>query len=213
MGAEPEEDVEIRLLDGGLQLLGSWLHSGNVNAPILSNDGELRLAVNSRQNRWSIVEYGWNKQRRTVAAVTSVCRPDLMSVPPNLVFVSGCARMTGERWYRMLGPDGRAVLHMNSPPSSLAKYPRGSEAGNVFALGFAEPARSMIPGNSFSASALLDELVTVYDVKAGKRLLALRLPNPAATEQTFALSPGGDRLAVLSGNQISIFGVPVIRRE
>jgi len=208
LGNEPEEDVEVRLLDGNLQPVGSWLHSGSLNAPILADGGELRLAVNSHRTRWSIVEYGWNKQRRTVAIVTSVCQPDLMSVPPNLLFVSGCARATRERWYRVLGPDGRAVLRISNPPSELPKYPHGSEAGRVFALGFAEPARSMIPGNAFSAAALTAELVTVYAVQGGKRLLTVRLPDPAATEQTFALSPDGDRLAVLSGNQISIYAVP-----
>jgi hypothetical protein len=207
LGAEPEEDVEVRLFDGHLQPLGSWLHSGSLNAPTLSDGGELRLAVNSRQSRWSIMEYGWNNHRRVVATVMSVCRPDLMSLPPNLLLVSGCARIAGERWYRVLGPDGRAVLRMSSPPSDLARYPCGSEAGQVFALDFAEPARSMIHGSAFSASALIAELVTVYDVHSGRRLLTVRLPDPAATEQTFALSPRGDRLAVLSGNQVSIFDV------
>jgi hypothetical protein len=127
LGNEPEEDVEVRLLDGNLQPVGSWLHSGNLSAPILADGGELRLAVNSHRTRWSIVEYGWNKQRRTVATVTSVCQPDLMSVPPNLLFVSGCARATRERWYRVLAPDGRAVLRISNPPSELPKSPHGSE--------------------------------------------------------------------------------------
>jgi hypothetical protein len=208
LGAEPEEDVEVRLLDGDLLPLGSWLHSGNLSAPILSNAGELRFAANPRGERWSIVEYGWNKQRRILATLTSVCRPDMMSLPPNLLLVSGCARMTRERWYRVLGSNGKAILGMSSPPSELTKEPRGSDTGRVFALAFAEPARSMIPGASFSASALLAELVIVYDAHGGKRLLAVRLPDPAASEQTFALSPDGGHLAVLAGGHISFYAIP-----
>jgi hypothetical protein len=203
----PEEDVEVRLLDGNLQPLGSWLNSGNLAAPVLSNGGELRLLLNSNQ-RYRIVEYGWNKQRRNVASIISACTPDLASVPPNLIFVSGCSRVTKEKWCRVLRPDGQPILKTSCASPEMVQYASGNDAGQVFALGVVEATRSMIPGASFKAADLAEGRISIYRTQDGGRVAKIRFLSPTATEQTFALSPSGDRVAVLSGSQVLFYGIP-----
>src|ERR1700690_4236243 len=203
----PEEDVEVRLLDGDLHALGSWLHSGNLAAPVLSNNGELRLLTTSSQG-YRVVEYDWNKQRRNVASITSACTPDLASVAPNLIFLSGCARVTKERWCRVLTPDGKTILKTSCSSPEMLQYASGNEAGKVFALSMAEAARSMIPGTSFKATDLAEEPISIYGAQDGRLVTKIRIPSPVATEQTFAFSPDGHGMALLSGSRLLLYGLP-----
>jgi hypothetical protein len=202
----PEEDVEVMLMDDRLQLMSSWLHSGNVAAPVLSNNGELRL-LSSSSEAYRIVEYGWNKQRLNVASIISACTPNLASVSPNLIFVSGCARVTKEKWCRVLRPDGQPILKTSCSFPEIMQYASGSEGGQSFALGVVEATRSMIPGASFKANDLSEGRIAIYRTLDGKRLARIRFSSPAGTEQIFALSPDGRRLAVLSGNRILFYGI------
>ncbi|MGD0201870.1 MAG: hypothetical protein ABSD27_14075 [Bryobacteraceae bacterium] len=203
----PEEDVEVRLLDGDLRLLGSWVHSGNIAVPVLSNGGELRLLLSSAQ-RYRIVEYGWNKQRRNVASIVSTCTPDLASVPPNLILVSGCAGVTRKKWCRVLKPDGQPILKTSCSSPEMMQYASGNDAGQLFALGVVEAAGAVIPGASFRATDLAEGRISIYNTQDGGLVAKIRIPSPTATEQTFALSPDGHRVAVLSGSSILFYDIP-----
>jgi len=48
----------------------------------------------------------------------------------------------------------------------------------------------------------------VYRTENGERLFAVSIPSPAPTVQSFALSPDGNSLAVLQGDQIAFYKVP-----
>jgi hypothetical protein len=52
------------------------------------------------------------------------------------------------------------------------------------------------------------EDVSVYDAAGVKRLMAARVDDPVAAQNSFALSPDGKQLAVLSQSQIQVFDVP-----
>ena len=50
--------------------------------------------------------------------------------------------------------------------------------------------------------------VRVYRARDGKRLLAVRIIEPATSRGAFALSPDSSQLAMLSGTEIKLFTVP-----
>lgn len=68
--------------------------------------------------------------------------------------------------------------------------------------------RPIFPGTNFRTSELDSEEVRVYRAEDGKRLLAVRVKEPAASHGGYALSPDGSELAVLSGSDIQFFPVP-----
>jgi len=122
---EPEEDVEIRLLDSQFGLLTTITRSSRLPTPVLMNEGEVHIFSISR-NHWRIVENSWVGQRRVLAVATSTCVPQAESVPGNLLFVVGCDRLTGDRWYRILHGDGKVVLKGWSPSSELEQTAGGT---------------------------------------------------------------------------------------
>jgi hypothetical protein len=141
---EPEEDVEIRLLDSQFRVLTTIMRSSELPPPVLLNEGEVHI-TNIGRNHWRIVENSWDRQRRVLAVATSTCVPQAESVPGNLLFVVGCDRQTRSRWYRILHGDGKVVLKGWSPSSELEQTAGGNVGSNAFAIRTAQATGSQLP--------------------------------------------------------------------
>jgi hypothetical protein len=129
---EPEEDVEVKVLDSSFHPLASVMRSSWDVPPVLSENGEIRIPTIGK-NRWRIAEYTWTGQRRILTQVNSTCRPVAASVPPNLLFVTGCDRIGDGRWFRVLRPDGKLVLKGESQSTEKAHTASGTLGSNLFA--------------------------------------------------------------------------------
>lgn len=204
---EPEEDVEIRLLDSQFRVLTSIMRSSRVPPPVLLNEGEI-LILSLGRNHWRIVESSWAGQQRILAGATSTCMPQAESVPGNLLFVVGCDRQTGNRWYRILHADGKVVLKGWSPSSELEQTAGGNVGGNAFAIRIAEAAQSRLLQSVFKPADLKSARVTIYRAKNGRRIFSIGLPHPVPAVQTFAISPREDQVAVLKAGEIAFYRVP-----
>jgi hypothetical protein len=85
----------------------------------------------------------------------------------------------------------------------------GIAAGTAFTIGVAEAAKSISPESVFQSADLESERVAVYRADNGERIFAVNVSSPVPTVQTFVLSPDGKQLAILSGEQIAFYTVPV----
>ncbi len=204
---EPEEDVEVKVLDSNFHPLASVMRSSRDVPPVLSGDGEIRIPTIGK-NRWRIVEYTWTGQRRVIAQVGSSCRPQAASVPPNLLFVTGCNRLGDGRWFRMLRPDGKLVLKGESDSTEKAHTASGTSGSNFFAVGVTELSKAMNDAAPFHTSDLKSLHIGVYRVENGKKVTGVTIPDPLPTVQTFALSPDSRHLAILQSDQISFYSFP-----
>jgi hypothetical protein len=203
---EPEEDVELRLFDWQFNVLTTITRSSRIAPPVLMSEGEVQIPSIGR-NHWRIVENSWAGQRRVLAIATSSCMPQAESLPGNLLFVVGCDRLTGNRWYRVLHGDGKVVLKGWSSSSELEQTAGGNVGSNVFAIRIAQVAQSRIPGAVFRRSDLKSARVTMYRAHDGRRIFSIGLPNPVPAVQTFAISPDEHQLAVLTASEIAFYRV------
>jgi hypothetical protein len=204
---DPEEDLEVRILDGDLHILATVVRSSRAAPPVLSENGEIQVTSISK-NRWRIGEEAWDTQKRVLADVNSSCPPETTTLPPDLLFVVGCDRQTTGKWYRVLRPDGKPVLKGLSTSAELEQMANGIATGGEFTIGMAEAAKSIAATSAFSAADLQSERIAVYRTENGERLFAVAVPSPAPTVQTFVLSPDGHQLAVLEGEQIAFYEMP-----
>jgi hypothetical protein len=210
---EPEEDVEIRVLDSNFRVLATVERSSRVAPPVLSDQGEIRLTKLGK-NRWQIAEDAWDGQRRALATLSSTCAPQVTTLPPDLLFVIGCDRQTTGKWYRVLQPEGKTVLKGWSASAEIEQTATGVALGADFAIGMAEAAKAIAADSPFQTSDLAGERIAVYRAENGERLFAITIASPAPTVQSFALSPDGELLAVLQGDQLSFYKVPAgLRRR
>jgi hypothetical protein len=205
---EPEEDVEIKILDGDFHTLATVQRSSRAAPPVLSDDGEIRV-LSTRKNRWRIFEETWDTQKHVLAQVNSACRPETTTLPANLLFVVGCDPQTAGKWYRVLRSDGKPVLKGWSPSAELEHTASGVATAGTFTIGMAEAAKSIVADAAFRTSDLESERIAVYRTENGERIFSVAIPSPAPTVQTFVLSPEGDQLAVLEGEEIAFYKIPI----
>lgn len=201
---EPEEDLKLEVLDAKFQVLATTARSSRDAAPVLLDEGEIRVPTIGR-NRWRIVESTWTGRRRVLAQVNSSCRPAVATLAPGLLFVIGCDRQESGKWYRMIRPDGRSVLKGWSSSAELELSASG--AGGSFVIGIAKAARALMADFPFGAADLESQQFGVYRAENGQSLLAVSVPAPVPTQQSYSLSPSGDQLAVLQADQIVFYAV------
>jgi hypothetical protein len=204
---EPEEDVEIKILDSNFDVLATVERSSRAAPPVLSDHGEIRL-TKLRKNRWRINEDAWDGQRHTLATLNSTCTPEVTTLPLDLLFVIGCDRQTTGKWYRVLEADGKPVLKGWSASAEIEQTATGVAPGADFAIGMAQAAKSIAADSPFQTSDLVGERIAVYRAENGERLFAITIAAPVPTVQSFALSPAGDLLAVLQGDQLALYKIP-----
>jgi hypothetical protein len=204
---EPEEDLEVRVLDANLHTLATVTRSSRAAPPVLSENGEIQVASTGK-NRWRIIEEGWDTQKRVLASVNSTCEPETTTLPPDLLFIVGCDRQSIGKWYRVLRPDGKPVLKGSSTSAEREQIASGIAAGSEFAIGMAEAAKSIGANSGFSAADIASERISVYRTENGERMFAISIPSPVPTVQTFVLSPDGNQLAVLAADQIAFYEMP-----
>ena len=205
---EPEEDVEVRVVDLNLKTLATIVRSSWDPPPSLSEEGEIRIAATGK-TRWAISQYSWDGQHSVLTQVNSQCRPRVKTLPSDLFFVLGCDREADDKWYRVLRRDGRPMLKGSSSAAELEQT--ATAAGGALAIRIAMATKPIAGNATYRSTDLMAEHINVYRASNGRRVLAVSTRSPVPSLQTFALSPGGDQLAVLSQDQIAVYALPAAR--
>jgi hypothetical protein len=202
---EPEEDIDIRLFDQNFSLLLSSRQDSSLPPPILSDSGEIRVNASGR-NRWRIREFRWDKSEHTIATITSDCHPNLATPLSGSVFVIGCSTSPLQNWYRLIRLDGHPILNGRGSSEEIEQS-SSSTSQNDFAVRVVRAYFSKAHGQTFKKNDLKEQEVSVYRASDGKRLFFSLNPDVSLAEQSFALSPDGAQLAILSGVNISLYPI------
>ena len=204
-GEDPEEDIDIHVYDGDLNLLLTTLRSTATYPPVLSDLGEIRVRSLGHA-RWQISEYRWDRTELSIAKTTSSCRPRVSSSLEGYLFVVGCESTPGVRWYRMLRPDGHPVLKGQSPSEEIEQA-SSSIAPGEFAVRVVKVLKPMLPGQPFSKTDIAREEITVYRSSDGRRLFSTTATEVPMAEQSFAISPSGRQVALIGDATINFYSV------
>jgi len=207
MGQEPEEDVQIRVLNERFETIATASSTSGRMPPTLLNEGEVKL-LRQRDKRVRVVIDTWDNHWRSLALFNSSCTPQLSSLAPDLLFVASCDAMTGGREYRVMRPDGKLVLRGESSLAELGHAATGSEGAHEFALRILNSAQPLPPGAVFRLADLDSEQLAVYRAEDGKRLFSVRVGDPSASDGGYALEPNGNQIAVLARDRIEVYALP-----
>ncbi len=205
LGREPEEPVEIRVVDAEFHEIARTERTTKSPVPVLAEDGELRV-VHGAGSRWSVSEYRWDRTQHSLATVSSSCRPKLSVPARDITFVVGCTA-SGAHWYKMLRADGKPVLKADSPSDEVMQSSDEATADR-FAVRLVRTARPLSEGQQFSREDLTREEVAVYRRKDGRGVSVIRTENFALGRETYALSPNGDSVALAGTRDIVFYALP-----
>ncbi len=199
----PAEDVEIRVADRSGRVLQTVASTSGTPPPVLTEDGGELVLQSRSQGQWSISEQTGNASR-TIAAVHSDCAPRLSMTSAEALFVVGCSA-SGE-WYRMLRKDGRTLIKGQASPAQLEQSAVGS-ANGTYAVRVIELGQTTVLGAMYEDSNLHEERVAVHRGADGRQILLARTDSFPRSADSFALSPDGRQLALLTGNDIALYEV------
>jgi hypothetical protein len=209
LGGEPEEDVDFTVLDKDFNTIARTTTVSSLQPPTLLNEGQVNLMSQSN-SRYRLALRTWDDKMVTLARFTSRCTPQLSSVAPDHLFLQSCDLVTDATQYRVVGADGKLLLHREAGPREMGQQVIGNQTTGIFAFKIVREIAgpSPDPDADLQVTGLESEDVQVYRVVNKKRILAVNLTDPVASYDNYALSPDGTQLAVLSQSQIQIYPVP-----
>jgi hypothetical protein len=207
-GREPEEDVEVEILDKDFNVIARASTVSGLLPPTLLNEGQVKLLAQPNM-RYRLAMSTWDNKSTTLALFDSRCTPELSSMAPDLLFLLTCNVMDTSLEYRVLSADGKMLLRGKAAPRQVGHEALGNHQNPTFAVKVVHANREFSPGAAFKGSELDSEEIRIYNAQNGKRLLSVHLDDPPTSRGTYALSPDGSQIAALSGTEIRFFSVPV----
>jgi hypothetical protein len=205
-GQPVEEDFDLTLLDGQLHVettrrLQTW--------PTLSEVLDTGLIVTELglRQKWTVSESNWEARRRQIVRVDSGCPLRVETLPTNMILLIGCSPDQTRAWYKIVRSNGRTLLTGNVPANGLLEHADAPTGAGVVAIGIAQASHPVDFGQGIVASDFQNVAVSVYRISDGRHLFATRSTNGAVNRQSFALNESGDRLAILSGEDVSLYRI------
>jgi hypothetical protein len=207
LNGDPEEDVNILVLNRNFETIAKTTVQSNLMAPTLLNEGQVALAAQSNM-RYRISMVTWDNHASVVARFSSSCTPELSSIAPDLLFLVSCDKQNGGREYRVLRANGKLALKGDSTLNECGHAAEGSANQEAFVVKIVQSTLPVPPGSPMSASQFSSEELRVYRAADGKRLLSVRAGSPSMSRDGYALAPDASQLAVLTRDQLAVYSVP-----
>jgi len=207
IGEEPEEDVDVAILNKGLETVARASTVSGLLAPTLLNEGQVNV-LSQHGMHYRLALRTWDNKAVTLARFTSSCTPELSSMAPDHLFLLSCSAANGTTEYRVLGANGKVLLRGESGGHDGGQEVVGNQATGMFAIRVVHAENALSRGVEFKASDLKSEEVRVYRATDGKRLFAVSMEEPSASRESYAVSPDGTQLAVLSQSEIQLVPMP-----
>jgi hypothetical protein len=208
LGHDPDEDVDILILNRNFEKIAASHGRSELQAPTLLNEGQAKLLAQTDM-RYRIALKTWDSHDSTLAHFVSSCTPEISSIASDLIFLASCDKATTEGEFRILRPDGKLALKSFPKVDEFGFAAKASADGGVFVVKTMLTSRPILPGTQFSASDLVAEDLRVYRTGDGKRLLDVRADSPSASRDGYALAPDGSQLAVLTRDQLVFYSAPM----
>jgi hypothetical protein len=206
-GAEPEEDVEIRVLNRSFEPVSKTTSRSWLVPPTLLNDGQAQLLAQPGM-RYRIAVMPWGNQSSTLGRFSSSCVPELSGIARDLIFLVSCDKDHEEFEFRVLRTDGSLALKSTPINNQFGFAAEGSANREAFVVKTVEATRPVPEGAAFSAQDFTFEELRVYRAADGKRLLGVRVGSPSTSRDGYALSSDGSQLAVMTRQEIAFYSVP-----
>ncbi len=175
----------------------------------ISEEGYL-AAIPSGPERWNIT-FGASvagAKRVSLFDFISTCRPAMEFVSGGEFLMVGCQRDVGRFSRGVYTVEGKELWRYDFPDPDTFETLKLAEGGSRFALGRILTSLPLSPGQRFTPDLATAQQITVYEARTGARLFNVQASPIQADGRNFALSPDGERLAVVADGAIEIFNLP-----
>ena len=180
--------------------------SGMHNAVVLPMVQGGYLGVDQEKAKlWNIAIIPFSGQARQVASVTSSCQPTVQAISEKVFLAQSCIPFTSQHLMDAFSVDGKKLWEQVWQSRFTWGTFAYSAVGNRFVYGSVEVDHDVAALDPIDSTQILGQPIGVFDVATGDPDLVVDA-NPVLTAgRNFALSPGGDKLAVLRNGAVEIY--------
>ena len=209
VGRDSEEeggrkDVVLRILEreSGEVMLVSRVRSP-VHLPI--NASGYLETLPGKSKDWVVSFDGFRGGSKVLGRVESSCQPPAMFVSPDEAVVNACILQNGRRLVA-LSTQGRELWEAASPPTQIwPLFAMGADGSRLARETLTVDHSIEDFGHAFDPQEIKGQTVEVFDAVGGK--LLLRAPASPVLDGggNVAISPSGNRVAILNGGAIEVY--------
>jgi hypothetical protein len=204
----PAEDTEIDLVSMDTLTVEQRIR---VELPIVlpvTSSGYIGVEEGKKSDEYILQFFPFHGQEITLGSVASACRPREMFLNATALMIESCGPNTPDTFIDTWTAGGKKLWQGRRDGRSVSPTLAASRNGNRFAIGLLQITHPVNLADSLTDSDVKAQVVQVFDTNTGALLLTTYASPILMSGQNFALSPDGDRLAVLRDGAINIYKVP-----
>lgn len=186
-------------------------HTQGLAAIPLLQAGFLEV-VGAPHSKWQVNLQPYNGELRVLGRINSTCIPQVVALTDNTFLAAVCEGYPATlQLYQAYDLHGHRLWQ--KPVGENYTLPQFSYAADEsrIAIAMLHTTHVVAALDPLSAEDVDGQQITVYNTRTGKRVLRIMTTPVYTAGQNFALSPNGDRLAVLHNGAIEIYALPRLR--
>jgi hypothetical protein len=203
----PREDVKItviQLRDQRVVLEARSLIL--MDLPMISQ-GYLET-LSAKGDHWMLRYRPFQGEPKVIADVASSCRPSESPLNDRMAGVNLCSERGDDHLFQAISLEGKTLWSYHWDSHFIWPTSAASESGNRIAFSTLRVAHPVSSSDPIDDSDLQAQRVEVLDVNTGRLALTQYATPVLSGGQNYALSPNGDRFAVLRANAIEVYDLP-----
>ncbi len=160
--------------------------------------------------QWAIMMNPWQGAPRQITMLTSSCTPEIEPISDDTFLALSCRPFTTDHIVQSFDMSGKELWEQRWQSRFVWGTFAFSHTGNRFAYGSIEVSQEMGTPAPVENNSILGEPVAVFDVKSGKPDLVLDAEPVMTAGENFALSPSGNKFAIVRNGAIEIYNLPPV---
>jgi hypothetical protein len=172
--------------------------------------GGYLTAVEGKGRQWAVMMNPWQGAPHAITTVDSTCRPDAQPISSDAFLALSCLPYSTDHLVQAFDLSGKKLWEQRWQSRFIWGTFSYSRSGSRFAYGSLEVDHDVDPLDPVDISSILGQPVGVFEVQNGKSDLVLGATPIITAGENFALSPSGDRFAIVRDGAIELYDLPPI---
>jgi hypothetical protein len=203
----PKEDVELLVIDIATRgVIGKSHISHTTDLPVVS-DGYIEV-LPGKKNQWMIRYSPFHGDGRELSMVPSTCDPSVTLLSSDVALFFTCDEENQSHPVYAYSLEGKKVWNQVWETRYIWPTFSTAENGTRFAfssLALSHPVSTFDPIGDADVTA---QVVGVFDTSSGQLRLVRNATPVTSAGQNYAMSPSGNRFAVLRNGELEVYDLP-----